>query len=214
MSKLTGLTRPAWTHSPNFYSLHGFARWGLALMLLLGLWGCGDKPITWPWSEPATATQVNMPPVAQSGQSPMLLLSADNWPMTAPVFRQVKRDFYDCKGLVGDWFETLLLAEMNFLASESGLQNLPSAVCLVQIDRQLKPNEGRFVVHFYANATELSECAMKHRCQLARNVSLVLKNQAVYRSYFLSDFEREKYHQHCITPDGKWHPKTTCYDLT
>jgi hypothetical protein len=41
----------------------------------------------------------------------------------------------------------------------------------------------------------------------------VLKNQAVYRSYFLSDFEREKYHQHCITPTGKWHPKTTCYDL-
>jgi len=144
----------------------------------------------------------------------MLLLSADNWPMTAPVFRQVKRDFYDCKGLVGDWFETLLLAEMNFLANESGLKNLPSAVCLVQIDRQLKPNEGRFVVHFYANATELSECAMKHRCQMARNVSLVLKNQAVYRSYFLSDFEREKYHQHCITPAGKWHPKTTCYDLT
>lgn len=31
---------------------------------------------------------------------------------------------------------------------------------------------------------------------------------------FLSDFEREKYHQHCITPDGKWHPKTTCYGLT
>jgi hypothetical protein len=143
----------------------------------------------------------------------MLLLSADNWPMTAPVFRQVKRDFYDCKGLVGDWFEILLLAEMNFLAHESGLKNLPSAVCLVQIDRQLKPNEGRFVVHFYANATELSECAMKHRCALARNVSLVLKNQAVYRSYFLSDFEREKYHQHCITPEGKWQPKTTCYDL-
>ena len=108
----------------------------------------------------------------------------------------------------------LLLAEMNFLAGESGLQNLPSAVCLVQIDRQLKPNEGRFVVHFYANASELSECAMKHRCQLARNVSLVLKNQAVYRSYFLSDFKREKYHQHCITPEGKWHPKTTCYELT
>jgi predicted small lipoprotein YifL len=199
---------------PNSWSLRWCTRLGLVLMLLMGLWGCGEKPLTWPWSDPLAAVPANTPPVAQSGQSPMLLLSADNWPMTAPVFRQVKRDFYDCKGLVGDWFETLLMAEMNFLAKESGLKNLPSAVCLVQIDRQLKPNEGRFVVHFYANATELSECAMKHRCQLARNVSLVLKNQAVYRSYFLSDFEREKYQQHCITPDGKWHPQTTCYDLT
>ena len=209
-----GLKPPPGVSKLNSMSLASCGRLGLTLMLLLCLWGCREKPLTWPWSDEAAVAPANTPPVAQSGESPMLLLSADNWPMTAPVFRQVKRDFYDCKGLVGDWFETLLLAEMNFLANESGLKNLPSAVCLVQIDRQLKPNEGRFVVHFYANATELSECAMKHRCQLARNVSLVLKNQAVYRSYFLSDFEREKYQQHCITPDGKWHPKTTCYDLT
>lgn len=210
----TGLKPLAWADGPHLFSLQWCVRLGLAMLMLMGLWGCGEKPFTWPWTTETAETSVNTLPVAQSGQSPMLLLSADNWPMTAPVFRQVKRDFYDCKGLVGDWFETLLLAEMNFLASESGLKNLPSAVCLVQIDRQLKPNEGRFVVHFYANATELSECAMKHRCQMARNVSLVLKNQAVYRSYFLSDFEREQYHQHCITPTGKWHPKTTCYDLT
>jgi len=174
---------------------------------------CGDKTFTWPWTDERTAMEMPSPPVAQSGDSPMLLLSSDNWPLTAPIFRQVKRDFYDCKGLVGGWFETLLLAEINFLATQSQLKHLPQAVCLVQIDRQLKPNEGRFVVHFYATATELSECAMKHRCQMARNVSLVLKNQAVYRSYFLSDFEREKYQQHCITPAGKWHPQTTCYDL-
>jgi hypothetical protein len=198
---------------PKLFSRQCLCRLGCALLILLCLWGCGEKPLTWQWSDPSAVAPANTQPVAQSGQSPMLLLSANNWPMTAPVFRQVKRDFYDCKGLVGDWFETLLLAEMNFLANESGLKNLSSAVCLVQIDRLLKPDEGRFMVHFYSNATELSECAMKHRCQLARNVSLVLKNNAVYRSYFLSDFQREKYQQHCITPDGKWHPQTTCYEL-
>lgn len=213
LRNLTDLAGQALTRRSNLLSLRWCGQLGLALMLLLTLWGCGEKFLTWPWTDQATASPTNTPPVAQSGQSPMLLLSADNWPMTAPIFRQVKRDFYECKGLVGDWFETLLLAEMNFLANESGLKNLPSAVCLVQIDRLLKPDEGRFMVHFYANATELSECAMKHRCQLARNVSLVLKNNAVYRSYFLSDFQREKYQQHCITPDGKWHPQTTCYEL-
>jgi len=176
----TGLKPPSRVGRPSALALRWCGRLGLGLLMLLCLSGCSEKPFTWPWSDEAAVAPANTPPVAQSGESPMLLLSADNWPMTAPVFRQVKRDFYDCKGLVGDWFETLLLAEMNFLANESGLKNL----------------------------------AMKHRCQLARNVSLVLKNQAVYRSYFLSDFEREKYHQHCITPDGKWHPKTTCYGLT
>jgi hypothetical protein len=85
------------------------------------------------------------------------------------------------------------------------LQLINAPVCLLIVDKDLGPKEGRFSVHFYEDAHELKECAINHRCKLARNVSLVLKNQLVFRSYFLSDY------QHCVTPNDMWIANSTCY---
>jgi hypothetical protein len=60
---------------------------------------------------------------------------------------------------------------------------------------------------------DLKECEMNLRCKWARNVGLVLKNKAVYRSYFLSDFKNDKYYQHCVSPDSQWFARTTCYTM-
>lgn len=151
--------------------------------------------------------------VARSGTEPMLMLSDELEPMADPTYVHKKRDLYGCDGMVAPWFQKVLVAELNYLAGQDKLQSINNPVCLLIVDKDLGPKEGRFSVHFYEDVQELRECAINHRCKLARNASLVLKNQLVYRSYFLSDFKREKYYQHCITPDDMWLANTTCYTV-
>ena len=176
-------------------------RLGMVLGLLALISACQDaKPV-----------HVALDGLVRKGAEPMLMLTDELEPMLDPTYVHKKRDLYDCDGMVAPWFQNVLVAELNFLADKSKLQAINAAVCLLIVDKDLGPKEGRFSVHFYQDPQELKECALNHRCKLARNVSLVLKNQLVYRSYFLSDFKREKYYQHCITPDDMWLANTTCY---
>lgn len=174
---------------------------GMALTVLTLLTACND----------ANPVKVVLEGVARSGVEPMLMLNDELEPLADPAYVHKKRDLYDCEGMVALWFQKVLVAELNYLANQDKLQNINSPVCLLIVDKDLGPKEGRFSVHFYEDVQELRECAINHRCKLARNVSLVLKNQLVYRSFFLSDFRREKYYQHCITPDDLWMANTTCY---
>lgn len=132
-------------------------------------------------------------------------------PMAKPKYEQQRRDLYVCDEMVASWLQAMLVAELNYLADQSKLQKIENPVCLLYIEKDLNPTNGRFSVHFYESKQELEACAVNMRCKLARNVSLILKNQQVYRSYFLSDFKREKYYQHCVTPDNMWHANATCY---
>lgn len=176
---------------------------GVTLVVVALLSACND----------ARPVHVALDGVARKGAEPMLMLSDELEPLANPTYVHKKRDLYDCDGMVAPWFQKMLVAELNFLATQDKLQHITKPVCLLIVDKDLGPKEGRFSVHFYEDAQELRECAINHRCKLARNVSLVLKNQLVYRSYFLSDFKREKYYQHCITPDDMWVANTTCYVL-
>lgn len=161
----------------------------------------------------AKPVEVVLEGVPRTGKEPMLLLSDVLEPLAEPTYVHKKRDLYDCEGMVAPWFQKVMVAELNYLAAKDKLQNINNPVCLLIVDRDLGPKKGRFSVHFYEDAQELRECAIHHRCKLARSTSLVLKNQLVYRSYFLSDFKREKYYQHCITPENQWLANTTCYTL-
>ena len=154
---------------------------------------------------------VELDGIARTGAEPMLMLTDELEPMADPTYVHKKRDLYDCQGMVAPWFQKVLVAELNYLADKEKLQLINEPVCLLIVDKDLGPKEGRFSVHFYEDAHELKECAINHRCKLARNVSLVLKNQLVFRSYFLSDFKREKYYQHCVTPDDMLIANSTCY---
>jgi len=176
---------------------------GVALVALALLSACKD----------AQPVKVVLDGVPRTGTEQMLSLTDELEPMADPTFVHKKRDLYDCEGMVAPWFQKVLVAELNYLADKDKLQQISMPVCLLIVDKDLGPKQGRFSVHFYEDAHELKECALNHHCKLARNVSLVLKNQLVYRSYFLSDFKREKYYQHCITPDDMWMGNATCYEL-
>jgi hypothetical protein len=41
-------------------------------------------------------------------------------------------------------------------------------------------------------------------------VTLIPTTQAVLRSYFLSDLNNEKFHQHCLAPPDLWHKGVSC----
>lgn len=200
---------------PRFFrpvSLPG-SHWLLAgLLALSALVACDDSS-----SEklvyPDGGVIVRLPGVAQGGPDPILALTPETLPVTAPAFRTVKRDYYDCEGLVGGWYQKLVIAEMNYLAKMNGLATMPSPVCLVSMDPMLGHREGRFKIHLYMDKADLKECELSLRCTWARNVSLVVRDQRIYRSYFLTDFQRNRYYQHCITPENRLFAETTCYTV-
>ncbi len=66
---------------------------------------------------------VNLPDLAPTtGASRMLGLGPGGLPQKPPVVSQLKYEYYECDGLVGDWFLALLVAEMNYLEKQSGVQ--------------------------------------------------------------------------------------------
>lgn len=184
---------------------------GLACVLALSLGACSDNPERLVY--PDGGVIVRLPGVEQGGREPVLALDAQQMPLTRPAFRTVKRDFFECRGLVGAWYEKMVVAEMNELARHDGLTPMKEPVCLVSLDPAMGHQEGRFKIHLYMDLDDLKECEMNLRCRWARNMSLVVRNRQIYRSYFLSDFKRERYYQHCITPENRWFTNTTCYTV-
>lgn len=171
--------------------------------------GCGDSD--WLGNAEPPPERLEFKGIAYSGAEPILKLDADHRPVTKPAFQQVKRDFYECTGVVSVWYQVLVLAEMNHLAKAYEMEELSNPVCFLTMDKQLGHGEGKYKIHFYKDRTELRECEMNMRCSIARNMSLVVWDRAIYRSYFLTDFDRGKYYQHCVTPDNVLHRMTTCY---
>ena len=184
-----------------------------ALLLVMGiLSGCDKLSIPWPWQK-KEVIQIKIDGVPSTGKEPMLMIDDQLEPLTKPTYELIKRDLYDCQGMVAPWLQNLLVAELNFLAEKSNLKLIEKPVCLLNVDKDESPKNGRFSVHFYKDSEELKACVFHQHCESARNVSLVLKNQLVFRSYFLSDFKREKFYQHCVTPESNWIANTTCYTV-
>jgi len=176
------------------------------------LTACEKMSVAMPWESPAPI-QLQIEGVPTSGKESMLMLNDQLEPLKKPSYQVIRRDFFDCNGMVAPWMQNLLVAEMNFLADKYKFLYLENPICLLSINKDEGPKNGRFSVHFYKDEAEMKACVLHQKCSLARNVSLILKNQSVYRSYFLSDFVHEKYDQHCITPDSKWLANTTCYTI-
>ena len=186
------------------------AHWAPLVLGLLGLVGCDDSTPD-KLRYPDGGVIVRLPGVEQGGREPIMALTPELKPVTRPAFRTVKRDFFECQGLVGAWYQKMVVAEMNYLARHDGLTEMADPVCLVSMDLSLGHREGRFKIHLYKDLAELKECEMNLRCTWARNVSLAVRDQRIYRSYFLSDFKRERYYQHCITPENRFFANVTCY---
>lgn len=146
----------------------------------------------------------------QKGDEPMLKLNAQNLPRQAPVVRQLKHEYYDCGGLVSEWFLALLVAEMNFLEKEDGLKTVDGSACAVSRAINQGQAEPRFTVHLFNSRKEANDCVVASRCGLARNVTLVPREGAVWRSYFLTDYEWKRFYQHCLAPQQRWYPTVVC----
>lgn len=137
-------------------------RWSYALAIfslaLVSLTGCGEG-FRWPWQE-MTAVKIELNGIARSGKEPMVLLNDQLEPMAAPAYVHKTRDLYDCEGMVAPWFQALLAGEFNHLAKHDKLQSINDYVCLMIVDKDLGPKEGRFSVHFYARNIFSTACPM------------------------------------------------------
>ncbi|MEI7786509.1 MAG: hypothetical protein WCK08_19135 [Betaproteobacteria bacterium] len=172
---------------------------------LAGLNGCSD-----PTDFVSDHEIARLPPLGPTaGAEPMLRLDSKELPATPMVYDQTKESYYSCAGVVGDWFLQLVVAEMNFLARQHGLERLDGTACALSVTKS-GMGSGRIKVHLYKDATEANDCVFKSKCGLARNVTLIPTPKAVLRSYFLSDLQGEKFYQHCLAPPELWHKGVSC----
>jgi len=177
----------------------------LAAAVLAGLSGCSD-----PMDIRSNHEIVRVPPLGPSnGAEPMVRMNSKELPDAKAVYEQIKADYYSCAGLVGAWFLELVTAEMNFLARHHGLERLDGSACALSLTKS-GVGTGRIKLHLFKDATEANECVFKNKCGLARNVTLIPTSKAVLRSYFLTDFQGEKFHQHCLAPPDLWHKGVSC----
>ncbi len=175
----------------------------VTLALLLS--GCADEP--GPDHEAFVLPDLG----PTSGAQPMLLLGPGNMPLKKPVIKQIKYHYYDCEGLVGDWFYKLLLAEINFLAQLEDLPPVSGKGCAVGIGLEDGRTEPRFTVHMFNSMKQANDCLGNMRCEMARNVALVPHRKNVLRSYFLSDFTASnQFHMHCLAPPKRWFKNISC----
>jgi len=81
---------------------------------------------------------LDMAPVAihaqensQKTSEPMMMINDEFEPLVPPRYVQLKRDIYDCQGMVAPWLQKILVDEFNFLARRSKLQQMHDPVCVM-----------------------------------------------------------------------------------
>jgi len=164
-----------------------------------------------PFGVEPTLSLKHRPPT--SGKEPMLRLDSKLKPLTEPVYENDRLTFYDCQGVLGAWFHELLTAEMNYFNELVELPMVNGQACVVSIGTPKSLTAGRINVQLYANTRQMNDCVRDDRCPIFRSVSLLPREDNVYRSYFLSDLNRKLISQQCVTSKGKLYPDTTCYTV-
>jgi hypothetical protein len=145
-----------------------------------------------------------------SGTEPMMFFGPGRLPLKPPVVSQIKYEYYECDGLVSGWFLKLLQAEMKFLEKQSDMKVVSGEACAVSRAINQGQAEPRYTVHLFDSRKQANDCVVNSLCELARNVTLVPRDNAVWRSYFLTDFEMKRYFVHCLAPPQKWHQLVSC----
>lgn len=184
-----------------------FKKLFLLIFVLLSI-GTGvmaqDKP---------TASRAILARPPQSGPEPMILLGPKNRPYTEILVHTTKLDYFECNGIVAPWFRELLVAEMNYFAELVEMPFVKGDACIVSIGTSKSLTPGRVSIHLYTNQQRLTDCVRNEECPVFRSVSLIPKDNVLYRSYFLSDMNRKLISQQCVTAKGKLFPDTTCYTV-
>jgi hypothetical protein len=145
--------------------------------------------------------------------TPMLRLGSNQLPMTEIIKSQEKENFYNCQGVVSNWFLSIVSEEMNYFAAQSKLVGIDKTACIISIENGKSLTPGLITIRLYQTIDQLKDCIDKHRCKIERNVTLQVKHNQVYRSYFLTDLNTARYIQHCVSNEGKWFKNTNCYQV-
>ncbi len=172
------------------------------MQLLCPAWGSADESLA------ATALNAD-----KEHTTPLLILGSNQLPMTQIIKSQEKENFYDCQGVVSSWFLSIVSEEMNYFAAQSKLVGIDKTACIISIENEKSLTPGLFTIRLYQNIDQLKDCIERHRCTIERNVTLQVKHNQVYRSYFLTDLNTARYIQHCVSNQGKWFKNTNCYQV-
>jgi hypothetical protein len=148
-----------------------------------------------------------------SGREPMVMIDKTNRPLGEVVHHKDKMDYYECKGIVAPWFLELIAAEMNYFNELAELPFVESENCIVTYGTEKSLTPGRISVQLFETRKEFDKCVRNDYCPVFRTVNFVTVNNALMRSYFLSNINSKEIFQHCVTDTGKWHRNSTCYTI-
>ena len=148
-----------------------------------------------------------------SGREPMVMIDKTNRPLGEVVHHKDKMDYYECKGIVAPWFLELIAAEMNYFNELAELPFVEAENCIVTYGTEKSLTPGRISVQLFETRKEFDKCVRSDYCPVFRTVNFVTVNNALMRSYFLSNINTKEIFQHCVTDTGKWHRNSTCYTI-
>lgn len=151
---------------------------------------------------------------AESGKEPILRLGANNLPPVPPEIHTIRRDYYDCKGIVANWYLDVLKREFQFLEQSHKLQSPALVSCALALQHDVPLADGKYVINLFDNDEHRRQCIHDGKCRFARNVTLYARQNALQRSYFLTDYQSERFFQDCIDAGGKLHRGVSCARLT
>ena len=185
----------------------------LSTLLFLSFDLCSAQPLpsTLTTSHSETSTTLTSSPKVHT--TPMLILGPDHLPFTEIVRSQEKENFYACDGVVSGWFLNIVSEEMNYFAALSKLVSIDKSACIVSIENEKSLTPGLITIRLYQNMQQLSDCIERHKCKIEHNVTLQIKHNQIYRSYFLTDMNNERFVQHCVSDQGQWFKNTNCYKV-
>ena len=75
---------------------------GALFFLVCMLSGCDKLGIPRRWQK-KEVIQIKIDGVPSTGKEPMLMIDDQLEPLTKPTYQLIKRDLYDCQGMVAPW---------------------------------------------------------------------------------------------------------------
>ena len=113
-------------HTCIFYNL-------VAFLFLFAITSCSENLFGFGYSDMAPVP-IHADETLIKRTEPMLMINDEFEPLVPPRYVQLKRDIYDCKGMIAPWVQQMLIDEFNFLAKRSKLQQMVEPVCVMYLE--------------------------------------------------------------------------------
>ena len=152
-------------------------------------------------------------PTRTYGEEPMFYFDAERRPFTEPFHKTDLEDYYLCRGILGQWYRDLLVAEVNGLLEPLSLDKVDGTTCAVRlIKTKLGKKRPIVAVDLYPNSEAMRSCVLGEKCSHMRSAVMYVSNdKTLYRSYIITDGQKHVNKSYCLNNKGEVLAEQSCW---